>query len=144
MVTAARKRLFLRYLYGQSKTLGKSLFVVLTETANTYVGQVIGSASGGRTPITHSGNGRTVAFAIPDYLKFETSEERGDMYELFFEVYADALDSLGITQTADNDASKDDSIFAAMIDDIRLATVKVTHTDNTLGRLLYGGVLQTP
>lgn len=143
MVTAARKRLFLRYLFGQAQTSQKSLFTVLTELMNTYVGQVIGTASGARQPITHSGNGRTVAFAIPDHFKFETSEERGDLIELLFEVYGDALTTLSLTQPPDYNAGQDPAIFAVMMDDIRLATIKTTHTDHLNGRNTYSGFILT-
>lgn len=141
MVTAARKRLFLRYLFFNAQNSGKSLFTVLSELMNAYVGQVVGTASGARQPITHSGNGRTVTFAIPDHFKFETSEERGDLIELLFEVYSDALTTLGFTQKPDWDPEQDTAIFNTMMDDDRVQTIKSTHTDHTLGRLLYGGTI---
>ena len=145
MVTAAHQRGYLRSLFNQAQTSQKSLFTALTEAHTSHWTQYGGTASAGRTPLVHSGNGRTVTFAEPDHFKFPTAEEKGETLELFFRVYADALTTLSLTQKPDWDAEQDTAIFNAMMADNRLPAKKVDsyYTDHLLGRQPYLGARST-
>jgi len=142
MVTAADRGAFLQDLFWKSQEQEVSLFSLLKAALQANIAQASGTASGNRQLITVAGQGRTSSFAIPDFYKFMTSDEYRQMFYSFIQIYQSALTTLALAMPAEDDASHDQAIFNAMTDDLRLTTVTTTHTDHTLGRLLYGGTFQ--
>ncbi len=134
MVTAADRGAFLQDLFWKSQEQEVSFFSLLKAALQAHISQASGTASGNRQLITVAGNGRTSAFAIPDFYKFMTSDEYRQMFYSFIQMYRDAITTLAIATPVEDDASKDTVIFNAMIADDRMKPITEYHTDHTLGR----------
>lgn len=139
MVTAADRGAFLQDLLWRATDNSVSIFSLLKSGLQNAVK---GSANG-RQIVGTSGNGRSVSFSTPDFLKGMTADDYRSLWNDLWQIYQDALTILGLSQPTATDLTHDDDISAQMLLDDRLTAVYSTHVDHTLGRLPYGGTFAT-
>lgn len=112
MITTEDKIGFLQTLKWDAEDQSASVYSLLKSSIR---GQFKSSAKG-MTVIGTAGNGRSTTLALPDSFKTMTQDDVRRLFVHLLEIYNDAIKFLGITAPGEDDDSKDDEIFAAMMD----------------------------
>lgn len=113
-LSAHNRREWLRGRYRDAQNGGKSLFQIL-DAESQRIDQLTRT---GMIAVSTSGNGRSTTFDnrySPQVIQ--------ELCSLAMDVYADAIDTLGIPAPADGDASQDENIFNTMMCDARFQRI---------------------